>query len=182
MKVHFRIYLIVWIIGSSQIVWNCVWPFKFHLLWKVLASQMTEMWSMRLFVTCDQNGFRPWRGTREQILALRLVIKEVVNFQLPCAISFIDFSKAFDCIFRSHLPDILTSYGFPKKIVKAIMSLYINTKAKIMTPWRYNLRIPYQPWNSPGQCSCASHFYHRPLPLLRPGFHTKTGNRATWWA
>ncbi|MCP4486013.1 MAG: RNA-directed DNA polymerase [Gammaproteobacteria bacterium] len=82
----------------------------------------------------NQNGFRPGRGTREQILALRRIIEEAINFQLPCVISFIDFSKAFDCIFRSHLPDILASYGFPITIIKAIMSLYMNTKAKIMTP------------------------------------------------
>ena len=82
----------------------------------------------------NQNGFRPGRGTREHILALRRIIEEVINFQLPCVISFIDFSKAFDCIFRSHLPDILASYGFPSLIIKAIMSLYINTKAKILTP------------------------------------------------
>ena len=82
----------------------------------------------------NQNGFRPGRGTREQILALRRIIEEAINFQLPCVISFIDFSKAFDCIFRSHLPKILASYGFPITIIKAIMSLYMNTKAKIMTP------------------------------------------------
>ena len=28
MKVHFRIYLIVWIVGSSQILLDCVWPFE----------------------------------------------------------------------------------------------------------------------------------------------------------
>ena len=82
----------------------------------------------------NQNGFRPGRGTREQILALRRIIEEAVNFQLPCVISFIDFSKAFDSIFRSHLPEILASYGFPLTIIRAIMSLYINTKAKILTP------------------------------------------------
>ena len=152
MKVHFRIYLIVWIIGSSQIVWNCVWPFKFHLLWKVLASQMTEMWSMRLFVTCDQNGFRPWRGTREQILALRRVIKEVVNFQLPCAISFIDF-----CIFRSHLPDILTSYGFPKKIIKAIMSLYWPTLPTLEFSRAMFLRLSFLSSSSPSPSSWISY-------------------------
>ena len=43
----------------------------------------------------NQNGFRPGRGTREQILALRHIIEEAINFQLPCVISFIDFSKAF---------------------------------------------------------------------------------------
>ncbi|MCP4486191.1 MAG: reverse transcriptase family protein, partial [Gammaproteobacteria bacterium] len=82
----------------------------------------------------NQNGFRPGRGTREHILALRRIIEEVINFQLPCVISFIDFSKAFDSIFRSHLPDILASYDFPTIIIKAIMSLYMNTKAKVMTP------------------------------------------------
>ena len=30
-KVHFLIYLIVWIVGSSQILLNCVWPFKLRL-------------------------------------------------------------------------------------------------------------------------------------------------------
>ena len=28
MKVHFRIYLIVGIVGSSQILLDCVWPFE----------------------------------------------------------------------------------------------------------------------------------------------------------
>ena len=28
MKVHFRIYLIVWIVGSSQILLDCFWPFE----------------------------------------------------------------------------------------------------------------------------------------------------------
>ena len=28
MKVHFRIYLIFWIVGSSQILFDCVWPFE----------------------------------------------------------------------------------------------------------------------------------------------------------
>ena len=46
MKVHFRIYLIVWIVGPSQILLNCVWPFKLRFVLKkirVLASQMTEI-------------------------------------------------------------------------------------------------------------------------------------------
>ena len=34
MKVHFRIYLIVWIVGSSQILLDCVWPFELRLSWK----------------------------------------------------------------------------------------------------------------------------------------------------
>ena len=82
----------------------------------------------------NQNGFRPGRGTREHILSLRRIIEEAINHQLPCVISFIDFSKAFDSIIRSYLPDILAEYRIPKVIIKAIMALYINTKAKVLTP------------------------------------------------
>ena len=45
MKVHFRIYLIVWIAGSSQIVKDCVGHSNYVSTEKtrVLASQMTEL-------------------------------------------------------------------------------------------------------------------------------------------
>ena len=42
MKVHFRIYLIVWIVGSSQILSNCVWPFKLRLSWKNESSSFSD--------------------------------------------------------------------------------------------------------------------------------------------
>ena len=34
MKVHFRIYLIVWIVGSIQILLDCVWPFELRFYGK----------------------------------------------------------------------------------------------------------------------------------------------------
>ena len=58
LKVHFCIYLIVWIVGSSQILLDCVWPFKLRVLKKmrVLASQRTTIFESltRLFITFDQ--------------------------------------------------------------------------------------------------------------------------------
>ena len=82
----------------------------------------------------NQNGFRPDRGTREHILAIRRLIEEVITFHLHLVVTFIDFSKAFDSLLRSKLPDVLASYGVPIKIIKAIMSLYTNTRATVLTP------------------------------------------------
>ena len=42
MKVHFRIYLIVWIVGSSQILLDCVWPFELRFYWKNESSSFSD--------------------------------------------------------------------------------------------------------------------------------------------
>ena len=42
MKVHFRIYLIVWIVGSSQILLDCVWPFKLRLSCKYESCSILD--------------------------------------------------------------------------------------------------------------------------------------------
>ena len=107
-------------------------PVVTKLFNRILLNRIRE--HVEPLLRYNQNGFRPGRGTREHILTLRRIIEEAINHQLPCVISFIDFSKAFDSIVRSHLPDILAEYRIPKAIIKAIMALYINTKAKVLTP------------------------------------------------
>ena len=60
MKVHFRIYLIVWIVGLVRV--KFYWIVFDHSNYVPtektrveLASQMTEIWSLtRLFITSDQ--------------------------------------------------------------------------------------------------------------------------------
>ena len=56
----------------------------------------------------NQNGFRIGRSTTQHILALRRIIEEcTVRKECQCVATFIDFSKAFDSISRSRMPDIL---------------------------------------------------------------------------
>ena len=52
---------------------------------------------------------------------------------MPLAVSFIDFSKAFDSIHRPSLWGILLSYGIPERIVKAIGNIYDNSRCRVRT-------------------------------------------------
>ena len=56
------------------------------------------------------------------------------NGNKDLTIVFVDFKKAFDSINREVMVDILSLYGFPDKIIKAIEALYTNTKTKVITP------------------------------------------------
>ena len=81
----------------------------------------------------EQAGFRPKRSCAEQIFTLRRIIEKCQEFQVPLAISFIDFSKAFDSIHRPSLWKVLISYWIPQKMVSAIEKIYHNSKCCIPT-------------------------------------------------
>ena len=82
----------------------------------------------------NQNGFRTNRSTTGQILTIRRLIEGVKSKNLPAILLFIDFSKAFDSIDRLKLKYILSAYGIPKETINAIMILYTNTRAMVISP------------------------------------------------
>ena len=47
---------------------------------------------------------------------------------------FIDFSKAFDSINHQVMFKILSAYDIPERIINAIMLIYTNIKAKVVSP------------------------------------------------
>ena len=55
----------------------------------------------------NQNGFRQQRSTISQILALRRIIEGMKAKNLPLAVEFIDYLKAFDSIHRDRMFKIL---------------------------------------------------------------------------
>ena len=82
----------------------------------------------------NQNGFRQKRSTTSHILALRRMIEGIKDKNLPGVLLFVDFKKAFDSVHRDKLFKILIAYGIPRKIVDLIKLMYLNTKARVVTP------------------------------------------------
>ena len=82
----------------------------------------------------NQNGFRRNRSTTSQILTLRRILEGVRVKKLQATLLFVDFTKAFDSIYRGKMEQILLAYGLPKETVAAITILYRNTKVKVRSP------------------------------------------------
>ena len=82
----------------------------------------------------NQNGFRVKRTTVGQILALRRIIEEVKNNNLPAVLTFIDFKKAFDSIHRGKMIKILKAYGIPPLLLRG--HIYWHDSQSCHPRWR----------------------------------------------
>lgn len=80
----------------------------------------------------NQAGFRPGRSCAQQIHILRRIMEGFQDYQLPLAVTFIDFKKAFDSINRKVMFSVLRHYGIPEAVVNAISVLYNNSKSAVM--------------------------------------------------
>lgn len=100
---------------------------------KILLIRLRER--MEEIILPLQAGFRPNRGTTEQILSLKIIIDSCKSKKINSVIVFVDFSKAFDCVDRSALKTILKFYNIPESFINAIMSLYTDTYAYVRTTY-----------------------------------------------
>ena len=73
--------------------------------------------TLQQYVNCElpdvQAGFRKGRGTRDQIVNIRCIIKKAREFQRNIYFCFIHYAKAFDCVDHNKLWKILTEMGIP---------------------------------------------------------------------
>ena len=68
---------------------------------KILQARLQQ------YVNCElpdvQTGFRKGRGTRDQIANICWIIEKAREFQKNIYFSFIDYTKAFDCVDHNKL-------------------------------------------------------------------------------
>ena len=71
-----------------------------------------------------QAGFRKGRGTRDQIVNIRWIIRKVREFQKNIYFCFIDYAKAFNCVDQNKLWKILQEMGIPDHLICLLRNRY----------------------------------------------------------
>ena len=76
-----------------------------------------------------QAGFRKARGTRDQIVNNRWIIKKAREFQKNIYFCFSNYTKAFDCVDHNKLWKILKEIGIPDHLTCLLRNLYAGQEA-----------------------------------------------------
>ena len=78
-----------------------------------------------------QAGFRPGRGTIDQLFTLRLLAEKYYEFGKDLYICYVDFQKAFDSVWRKGLWQVMRHLGYDIKIIRLLESMYHNTASSV---------------------------------------------------
>ena len=80
-----------------------------------------------------QAGFRKGRGTRDQIANICWIFEKAREFQKNIDFYFIDYAKAFDCVYHNKLWNILKEMGTPDHLPCLLKNLYAGQEAAVRT-------------------------------------------------
>uniref|UniRef100_A0AAV2JL93 ribonuclease H n=1 Tax=Knipowitschia caucasica TaxID=637954 RepID=A0AAV2JL93_KNICA len=94
---------------------------------KVLERRLRPMVESR--IQEEQCGFRPGRGTLDQLYTLHRILEGSWEFAQPVHMCFVDLEKAFDCVPRGVLWGVLREYGVGGPLLRAIRSLYDRSQS-----------------------------------------------------
>ncbi|KAI3374956.1 hypothetical protein L3Q82_021487 [Scortum barcoo] len=85
----------------------------------------------------EQCGFRPGRGTLDQLYTLHRVLEGLWEFAQPVHMCFVDLEKAFDRVPRGILWGVLREYGSPGPLLRAVRSLYDRSRSLVRIAGRF---------------------------------------------
>ncbi|KAK3516029.1 hypothetical protein QTP70_001869 [Hemibagrus guttatus] len=79
----------------------------------------------------EQCGFRPSRGKLDQLYTLHRVLEGLWEFAQPVHMCFVDLEKAFECVPRGILWEVLWEYGVRGPLLRAVRSLYNQSRSLV---------------------------------------------------
>ena len=95
---------------------------------KILQARLQQ------YINCEltdvQAGFRKGRGTRDHA-NIHWIIEQAREFQKNMYIYFIDYGKAFDCVYHNKLWKILKETGIPDHLTCLLRNLYQVKKQQL---------------------------------------------------
>jgi len=75
-----------------------------------------------------QMGFRPNRSTIDNILIVRQIIENYHEFNIQMHNVFVDYTQAFDSVYRDNIIKCLNNYDIQSKLIKLIAKTLQDTK------------------------------------------------------
>ena len=95
------------------------------------------MYRLQQYMNCElldvQGGFRKGRGTRDQVANICWIIEKAREFQKNLYFCFINYAKAFDCVYHSKLWKILQEMGVTDHLTCILRNLFAGQEATIRT-------------------------------------------------
>jgi sorting nexin-29 len=120
--------------GDKMKCENCRGIRLLNITYKILSNIILELlkeYSEEILEEY-QCGFRPRRGTTDQIFTVRQILEKFYAHDIDLHILFTDFKKTFDCINQKKLLESLVSFGIPKKIERLVKMTLEGAQAKVI--------------------------------------------------
>ena len=96
----------------------CVLPIGYKILVRLIYQRL-QLYTEDILGEY-QAGFRPERGTSDQIFTLRQILEKYREFGKESYHLFVDFKQAYDSVHRQSLWNILLLSGIPNKLIRLI--------------------------------------------------------------
>ena len=113
---------------------NCIHLTANKVMLKILQARLQQYVNHEL--PDVQVGFRKGKGTRDQVANICWIIKKAREFQKNIYFiyfCFIDYAKAFDCVYHDKLWKILKEMGILDHLTCLLRNLYEGQEAKVRT-------------------------------------------------
>ncbi|KAI3360386.1 hypothetical protein L3Q82_002298 [Scortum barcoo] len=110
---------------------NIAWSLPGKVYARVLERRIRPIVDPRTRIQEEQCGFRPGRGTVDQLYTLRRVLEGLWEFAQPVHMCFVDLEKAFDRVPRGILWGVLREYGVRGPLLRAVRSLYDRSRSLV---------------------------------------------------
>ena len=104
---------------------------------KILLKIIAKRLAMKLNeeISEEQAGFRPGKGTRDQVMNLKMVLEKNRERGNDVFLCFIDYSKAFDRVAHDILWNDMHNMGFPTHLILLIKAMYDQQQAAVRTSY-----------------------------------------------
>lgn len=98
----------------------------------LMAARLTDFIDQPGRLRPEQGGFRPKRGTGDQIFVLKERLRLRQQAGLPSFVLFVDLRKAFPTVWRAGLFQRLTQMGVQGKFYRILRRFYRRTSSRVL--------------------------------------------------